>query len=350
MWWALRTFAPVVHAATGGPWSHGSRPTYAGAPAAPPAGDPGPSVRRLVQRYLEGFGPATAQDIGQFTILRMPVVGPALDDLVATGAAVRHEGPDGVVLHDVVDGLLPDEDEPAPPRLMAMWDSSLFAYADRERIIPAAHRPVVIRRNGDTLASVLVDGRVAGVWRPADGAAASRSPPSSGCRRRRGRRWPTRPPPSSGSSPGATPTSTAATAGGGRRSTATRCASSAVDVHNIMVVQLAHCGCAHRPRPDLRRPRRPDPPGHPRPPDRRGRHGQRARRAASPSPSRPSPRHVKVLEEAGLISRTQVAQSRPCRLEPERLDAALGWIGEQRRLWTERHDRLAAHLAKVSKR
>ena len=59
-------------------------------------------------------------------------------------------------------------------------------------------------------------------------------------------------------------------------------------------------------------------------------------------------KHLKVLEGAGLISRRVVAQSRPCRLEVERLDSSLGWIDKQRRTWVERHDRLAAHLAELA--
>ena len=55
-------------------------------------------------------------------------------------------------------------------------------------------------------------------------------------------------------------------------------------------------------------------------------------------------RHVKVLEQAGLISRTRAAQSRPCHLEPHRLDAAEAWISEQRQMWAERYDRLDHHL------
>ena len=60
-------------------------------------------------------------------------------------------------------------------------------------------------------------------------------------------------------------------------------------------------------------------------------------------------KHLKVLEGAGLVSRRKVAQSRPCRLELDRLDSALGWIEEQRRLWIGRHDRLEAHLANVGR-
>jgi hypothetical protein len=56
---------------------------------------------------------------------------------------------------------------------------------------------------------------------------------------------------------------------------------------------------------------------------------------------------VKVLEAAGLISRSRVAQARPCHLEPERLDEATSWISEQRRMWAERYDRLDQHLGRL---
>jgi hypothetical protein len=77
-----------------------------------------------------------------------------------------HEGEDGRTLLDVAGAPLPPEDTPAPPRLLPMWDSVLFAHEDRTWIIDDDIRGLVIRRNGDTLPSVLVDGRVVGVWRP----------------------------------------------------------------------------------------------------------------------------------------------------------------------------------------
>ena len=69
---------------------------------------------------------------------------------------------------DVRGGLIPDDDSPAPPRLLPMWDSTLLAYRDRSRIVPPEYRRVVIQSNGDVLPTVLVDGYVAGVWRPID--------------------------------------------------------------------------------------------------------------------------------------------------------------------------------------
>jgi winged helix DNA-binding protein len=165
MWWALRTFAPLLHAPTGPPWSFGPRPRYV-ASGAPTGGDVDAGRATLVKRYLEGFGPASAADIGMFTMLRKPPVRQALSDLGEH--IVRLEGPEGVELFDVVGGPIPPAQTKAPPRLLGMWDNVLLAYADRSRVLPDTYRPHVIRRNGDVLPTVLIDGHVAGVWRPFD--------------------------------------------------------------------------------------------------------------------------------------------------------------------------------------
>jgi hypothetical protein len=167
LWWALRTFAPLMHVPTGGPWSFGPRASFVAPPTILPPERHGESVRRLVRRYLEGFGPASVRDVAQFTILRVPVVRDAIREL--GDELVRLDGPDGVELFDVPGGLLPPEDAVAPPRLLPMWDSVLLAYADRSRVIPPDDRKVVIRQNGDVLPTLLVDGHVAGVWRPVEG-------------------------------------------------------------------------------------------------------------------------------------------------------------------------------------
>jgi len=55
-------------------------------------------------------------------------------------------------------------------------------------------------------------------------------------------------------------------------------------------------------------------------------------------------KHLKVLERCGLISRSRRAQFRPCHLQREALDAAVGWIEDNRRIWAERFDKLDEHL------
>lgn len=56
-------------------------------------------------------------------------------------------------------------------------------------------------------------------------------------------------------------------------------------------------------------------------------------------------KHIKVLERAGLVSRSRVAQARPCRLEPAQLDHVAEWVGRHRQMWHDRYDRLDEHLA-----
>ena len=58
-------------------------------------------------------------------------------------------------------------------------------------------------------------------------------------------------------------------------------------------------------------------------------------------------KHLKVLEKAGLISRSRDAQWRPCKLEPQALKTIDEWLDEYRRLWNERFDRLDAYLKQL---
>lgn len=167
LWWAMRTYAPLVHVAEGPPWSFRRPLRYEAAPDHGPRPGLDAALEVLVRRYIAAFGPASVADIAQFTMQRVPVIRAAVarirDDLVTL------RGPDGAELLDIADGPpIPATSVTAPLRLMAMWDSALLAHRDRSRILPDAARPHVIRRNGDVLPTVLVDGIVTGVWRIAD--------------------------------------------------------------------------------------------------------------------------------------------------------------------------------------
>jgi hypothetical protein len=104
--------------------------------------------------------------MAQFALVRRSRIRVALEALSSVLDLV--DGPDGV-LYDVPGARRPAADIPAPPRLLPMWDNVLLAYADRSRVIPPEYRKLVIGNNGDVLPTLLVDGYVAGVWRPVDG-------------------------------------------------------------------------------------------------------------------------------------------------------------------------------------
>ena len=58
-------------------------------------------------------------------------------------------------------------------------------------------------------------------------------------------------------------------------------------------------------------------------------------------------KHLKVLEGAGLITRSRDAQMRPCKIAPSAFKDVDGWLEDYRKLWEERFDRLDAYLQKL---
>ena len=60
-------------------------------------------------------------------------------------------------------------------------------------------------------------------------------------------------------------------------------------------------------------------------------------------------RHLKVLEQAGLVSRTREAQWRPVQLNAAPLAEVAGWVERYRRHWQSEFDRMDAYLAELQK-
>lgn len=60
-------------------------------------------------------------------------------------------------------------------------------------------------------------------------------------------------------------------------------------------------------------------------------------------------RHLKVLEQAGLISRGRDAQWRPCRIETAPLQQLDGWVERYRKLWDDKFGRIDSYLTEIQK-
>jgi hypothetical protein len=140
---------------------------WLGRPAAAQT-DPERAAKHLSRRYLAAFGPATPDDLaaylgrGRYARLCRSAMEALGDELVS----FIDEG--GRRLFDLPDAPRPAGDAPAPPRLLARWDSLLLAYGtrDRVRLLPAEHQATVITKNADVLPTFLIDGVVAGTWLP----------------------------------------------------------------------------------------------------------------------------------------------------------------------------------------
>ena len=58
-------------------------------------------------------------------------------------------------------------------------------------------------------------------------------------------------------------------------------------------------------------------------------------------------KHVRILEEANLVTTEKHGRTRECRLGPEQMDDATTWIESQRRQWERRLDRLEAIIERT---
>lgn len=122
--------------------------------------DKSPDPKRLAQRYLAAFGPASVADLQAWAgLTRLRDVTEALDLRTFTTE-------DGRVLLDLPDAPRPDEDTPAPVRFLPEFDNLLLSYADRSRVMNEPHRKRLFGvKNGVFPGTFLVDGFLRGAWR-----------------------------------------------------------------------------------------------------------------------------------------------------------------------------------------
>jgi hypothetical protein len=156
----------IVRVPPSGTWDRRRADLYGRAqdwlPTPDPAPDEGTAIVHLVRRYLGGFGPAPASDIGSFTGLSVAAVRAALAQLTLR----RFRDERGGELLDLPGAPLPDADTPAPPRFLPVWDATLLVHARRTLILPEEYRPRVFNtKTPHSVNTFLLDGQVAGSWR-----------------------------------------------------------------------------------------------------------------------------------------------------------------------------------------
>jgi hypothetical protein len=162
-WRPFLRWSAFVRAPADGTWGAKAPSALRAAPNPRHAPAKTKELNDVVRRHLRAFGPATADDVASWIGWRAPEVRPALERLKLE----RFEGDGGRTLYDLPDAPRPDPETPAPPRLLAAFDSVLLAYDSkrRARILPDRHRDAVYeRRNLRIKPSYLVDGFVAGTW------------------------------------------------------------------------------------------------------------------------------------------------------------------------------------------
>jgi hypothetical protein len=164
MGYAVRMLLPLVQVPVDGQaWAFPSQACFAPADqwlSKPIPTKPAPPDALLL-RYLEGYGPASADDMRAWSGLGRPAVKDAVDRLRPKLIAFL----DGKrELFDLPDSPRPDPDVPAPVRLIPEYDNIITTRAD-ERFVAKADRPRVFLSALRIAATVLVDGFAAGTWK-----------------------------------------------------------------------------------------------------------------------------------------------------------------------------------------
>ncbi len=123
--------------------------------------------RALVERHIDAYGPATLTDISWWSRLTKTDTRRAVETIGDDVTTVEVEGAGGehLVSASQVDALL--SHEPGRRRIVSLvplQDPYMMGYKDRARYLDEDHTNLVFDRSGNPTTSILLDGRVVGVW------------------------------------------------------------------------------------------------------------------------------------------------------------------------------------------
>jgi hypothetical protein len=157
---AARAFLPLVQLPPRGVWGDGAMPVCALANdwlgrALSKDSDP----QALVLRYLRAFGPASVRDAQSWSgLFELDETFERLRPKLRVFRDERERE-----LFDVPRAPMPDEDTPAPPRLLGEFDNIYLGHADREHVMSEAVRKQLFVP-GTLRPALMIDGFVAGAW------------------------------------------------------------------------------------------------------------------------------------------------------------------------------------------
>lgn len=123
--------------------------------------------KSMVKKYLASFGPVTVTDASWWTGFTKTEVKNILNDLMDDLAVLEISGIEGEYVLLASDReLLESTDIPEEPlvHLMPLLDPYLMGYKERKRYLAQEHYTRVFDRSGNVTSTILVDGRIFGIW------------------------------------------------------------------------------------------------------------------------------------------------------------------------------------------
>ncbi len=162
----------VCHALSSGPWYHNTEHTFARVDRWLPEADldsvtEEEAASGLAEMYLRAYGPASISDFAYWTGMRVQDARPifeSLSDTVTEVAVTDQKGKLLILERDL--RAIPDEGGgPRWARLLPEFDALVMGHRDKTRFLDPAVKSSVFLPLADVAATIMVDGRVDGVWK-----------------------------------------------------------------------------------------------------------------------------------------------------------------------------------------
>jgi hypothetical protein len=125
------------------------------------------AITELVKHHLRSFGPVTENDLAWWVGMSKTEAREAIDNIkdIVERTNISGLGDDFILLRSDAKHLGdPKSSQGTSVALLPWLDPYMMGYKDRERYLPAEYRDRVFDRGGNATSTILLDGRVVGVW------------------------------------------------------------------------------------------------------------------------------------------------------------------------------------------
>ena len=162
----------ICNARSSGPWYHNTEHTLSRVDRWLPRADlhsisEEEASSSLTKMYLKTYGPASISDFAYWTGMRVqearPIFDAISDSLVEVSIANRKG--ELLILEEDLEALLDAEDGPRWARLLPEFDALIMGHKDKTRFLDPTVKSSVFLPLADVAATIMVDGRVEGVWK-----------------------------------------------------------------------------------------------------------------------------------------------------------------------------------------
>jgi hypothetical protein len=161
----------LCHATSSGPWYHNTQHSFARVDRWLPDSSGKPpeesdALRELARRYLRSFGPATVSDFAYWSGMRVRDAQPAFETIsdITEDVSIIGQRKNYLVLKEDADQLNASHNPPPRVRLLPQFDALIMGHKDKTRFMGSGDRKSVFLPRAGVSATMLVDGRIRGIW------------------------------------------------------------------------------------------------------------------------------------------------------------------------------------------